>query len=282
MKFIITGSGGCVCTPKPLCQCNVCVEARKKGYPYKRCGCSLFLEDISLLVDTPEDIAIAINNADIKRIDNILYSHWDPDHTLGIRIMEQLRLEWLDYYDKIKPETPISIFARADVMSDVNQIRSKYGSLLDYYEHMGLITRTVVNSGIEINDIKISFIPVQKSKAVSVFVFESDGKKIVYAQCDCVPFPNDNIIKNADVLIIGNTYIGNVLKNGRVITDVHPLHNELHNMSDIQKIIETMEIKNTIITHIEEDWGKSYSDYLELEKQYTNIKFAYDGMIVEL
>ncbi len=282
MKFIITGSGGCVCTPKPLCQCNVCVEARKKGYPYKRCGCSLFLDDISLLVDTPEDIAIAINNADIKGIDNILYSHWDPDHTLGMRIMEQLRLEWLDYYDKIKPENPINIFAWADVMSDINQIRSKYGSLLDYYEHMGLIKRTIVDSYIEINDIRISFVPVQKSKSVSVFVFESNGKKLVYAPCDCVPFPNDNIIQNPDILIIGNTYIGNVLKNGRIITDNHPLHNELHSMSDIFKIVETMNIKNVIVTHIEEDWGKSYSDYLELEKQYTNLKFAYDGMIVEL
>ncbi len=282
MKFIITGSGGCVCTPKPLCQCNVCVEARKKGYPYKRCGCSLFLDDIYLLVDTPEDIAIAINNADIKRIDNIIYSHWDPDHTLGMRIMEQLRLEWLDYYDKIKPENPINIFARADVMSDINQIRSKYGSLLDYYEHMGLIKRTIVDSYIEINDIRISFVPVQKSKSVSVFVFESNGKKLVYAPCDCVPFPNDNIIQNADMLIIGNTYIGNVLKNGRIITDDHPLHNELHSMSDIFKIVENMNIKNVIVTHIEEDWGKSYLDYLELEKQYTNLKFAYDGMIVEL
>ena len=53
-------------------------------------------------------------------------------------------------------------------------------------------------------------------------------------------------------------------------------------MSDILKIVETMKIKNIIVTHIEEDWGKSYSDYLELEKQYTNLKFAYDGMIVEL
>lgn len=282
MKFIITGSGGCVCTPKPLCQCNVCVEAREKGYPYKRCGCSLFLEDISLLVDTPEDIAVAINNADIKQIDNILYSHWDPDHTLGMRIMEQLRLEWLDYYEKIKPENPINIFARADVISDVNQIRSKYGSLLDYYEYMGLIVRTMVDSYIEINDIKITFVPVQKSKAVSVFVFESNGKKLVYAPCDCVPFPSDNIIQNADMLIIGNTYIGNVLKNGRIITDNHPLHNELHSMSDILKIVETMNIKNIIVTHIEEDWGKSYSDYLELEKQYTNLKFAFDGMIVKL
>lgn len=33
MKFLITGSGGCVCTPKPLCQCSVCVEARKRVIP---------------------------------------------------------------------------------------------------------------------------------------------------------------------------------------------------------------------------------------------------------
>jgi len=59
MRFVITGSGGCACTPKPLCQCNICVEAREKGFPYKRCGCSLYLEDIALLIDTPEDIAIA-------------------------------------------------------------------------------------------------------------------------------------------------------------------------------------------------------------------------------
>lgn len=282
MKFIITGSGGCVCTPKPLCQCNVCVEAREKGYPYKRCGCSLFLEDASLLVDTPEDIAVAINNSDLRQIDNILYSHWDPDHTLGMRVMEQLRLEWLDYYDKIKPKSPINIYAEAGVMADINQISSKYGSLLDYYEHMGLITRNIVGSSIEINGIKVTFVPVQRSKAVSIFVFESGGKKLVYAPCDCMPFPSDNIIRNADMLIIGNTYIGNVLKNGRVITSAHPLNDELHSMGDVLKIVEEMGIKKTVITHIEEDWGKSYLDYLELEKEYLNLKFAYDGMTIEL
>jgi phosphoribosyl 1,2-cyclic phosphate phosphodiesterase len=82
MKFIITGSGGCVYTPKPLCQCPVCVEARVKGYPYARCGCSLYLEDIAMLIDTPEDISTALNNADIREVTSILYSHWDPDHTI--------------------------------------------------------------------------------------------------------------------------------------------------------------------------------------------------------
>ena len=41
-------------------------------------------------------------------------------------------------------------------------------------------------------------------------------------------------------------------------------------------------IKKVIITHLEEDWGKSYDDYLKLENQYNQIIFAYDGMIFEI
>lgn len=282
MKFLITGSGGCVCTPKPLCQCSVCAEAREKGYPYKRCGCSLYLEDCSLLVDTPEDIAVALNNADIRKVDNILYSHCDPDHTLGMRIVEQLRLEWLDYYDNKKPEAPINVYAQEGVMADINKIRSVYGSFMDYYEYMGLVRRVVQKQPLLINNIKISFVPVKKDKAVSVFVFEESGKKLVYAPCDCVPFPDDEIIRNADVLIIGNTVVGNVLKNGKIITAEHPLVKELHTVNGVIEIAREMNIKSVIITHIEEDWGKSYDDYLELQNQYSNVKFAFDGMIVEV
>ena len=282
MKFVITGSGGCVCTPKPLCQCIVCTEARKKGYPYSRLGCSLYLEDIALLVDTPEDISMALNNADIKSVDYIMYSHWDPDHTLGMRVIEQLRLEWLDYYDNIKPQNPIIVYAQKDVMNDVSAISSKYGSILSYYESMGLMKREIVKQSIKVKDIKITLLPVPTTSAVSVFVFESNGKKLVYAPCDCIPFPSDNIIKNADILIIGNTFIGNVLKNKKEITTEHPLYKELHSMESVINIAKKMNIKNIIITHIEEDWGKSYDDYKNLEKEYSNIKFAVDKMIIDL
>lgn len=282
MKFIITGSGGCVCTPKPLCQCRVCVEAREKGYPYKRCGCSLYLEDCALLVDTPEDIAVALNNADIRSVDNILYSHCDPDHTLGLRIAEQLRLQWLDFYDGKKPENPINIYAQAGVMKDINKICSPYGSFMDYYEYMGLVRRFVSKEPLLINGVKISFVPVKKDKSVSVFVFEKDGRKLVYAPCDCVPFPEDEIIRDADVLLIGNAVVGNVLKNGKVITSSHPLVKELHTLDGVIKTAEKMNMGKVIVTHIEEDWGKSYDDYLELEKEYDGVKFAFDGMEILL
>lgn len=282
MKFTIIGSGGCVCTPKPLCQCQVCVQARKEGYPYARCGCSLFLEDIFLLVDTPEDIAVALNNADVRSIDAIIYSHWDPDHTLGMRIMEQLRLEWLDYYENIKPNNPIIVYADTNVLQDLNGIRSKYGSLLDYYEHMGLIKRQAVEKAIMIEGIKISFLPVPKNKAVSIFVFESNGKKLVYAPCDCIPFPDDDLLYHADILVIGNTFIGDVLKNGRVISDEHPLRKELHSFEDILRIKEKLNINHVVITHIEEDWGKTYDDYIALERKHQDIQFAFDGLKIYL
>jgi len=282
MKFIIVGSGGCVSIPRALCKCEVCVEARQKGVPYSRCGCSLYLKDVSLLIDTPEDINIALNNANIDSLDYILYSHRDPDHTQGMRIIEQLRLQWLDFYENKKPNNPIIIYASNGVMQDINGVRSIYGSFMDYYEHLGLIKRTTVENKIVLDKINITFIRVTKSKNVDIFLFEQNGKKLIYAPCDCKDFPENENLYNADILIIGNTFIGDVLKNGTIIHEKHPLRQELHSMENIMELKKKLNIKIVIITHIEEDWGKSFDEYKNLEKEYENILFAYDGMKIEL
>ena len=38
MKVEILGSGGATATPRPGCECRVCVEARERGVPYARPG----------------------------------------------------------------------------------------------------------------------------------------------------------------------------------------------------------------------------------------------------
>jgi phosphoribosyl 1,2-cyclic phosphate phosphodiesterase len=281
MKLIIIGSGGCVCLPKPLCQCKVCVEARQKGGRHKRYGCSLYLVDISLLVDTPEDIAHAINAANIHSVERVLYTHRDPDHTLGVRIFEQLRLEWLDYYEKIPPSSPVDVCATPEVMETLNGIGIGYGSILDYYVKMGLANRKPIIEPFYVGKIKISAISVGKSKSVSIFMFEKDGRKIIYAPCDCKPFPTDESMRDADLLIIGNTFVGDTLKNNRIIGAEHPLRRELHSMEEVLEIKRKLSVNDVIVTHIEEDWGKSYDDYIALENLY-GVKFAYDGMVVEV
>lgn len=280
MNFKIVGSGGCVSLPKPLCNCRVCKEARSKGRPYSRCGCSLFLEDINLLVDTPEDIAYGINYCGINEIDRVLFSHVDPDHTLGMRVFEQLRLNWLDVCCGKNCENPIEVFALDNVMKSINSIGFEYGSYLDYYENVrNLIKRKSVNDHIFIEDIKVSFI---NANHATVFVFEKEGKKLIYAPCDVKPFPESEVFFNADCLIIGNTIVGEVLKDGFILKEDSPLRDELFTMNEIKDLKSKYNIKRVIITHLEEDWGKSYDDYVKLEKELDGIEFAYDGMKIEV
>jgi len=89
--------------PKPLCRCRVCDEARKKGVPYERKGPAAFIHDINLLIDTPAEIACQLNQSQIEHIDYLLFTHLDPDHVEGFRVVEQITLDfrtWRAYPDK--------------------------------------------------------------------------------------------------------------------------------------------------------------------------------------
>lgn len=94
MKLTILGSGGCMVIPKPLFQCNVCMEAREKGISYKRTGPSAFIHDENILIDTPAEIACQLNRSRIKQIDHLIFTHLDPDHVEGLRVVEQITLDF--------------------------------------------------------------------------------------------------------------------------------------------------------------------------------------------
>ena len=55
----------------------------------------------------------------------------------------------------------------------------------------------------------------------------------------------------------GNTFVGEKLKDGYILSKDNPLRNELFSMDEIITLKNKYSIKKVIITHIEEDWGKS-------------------------
>ena len=279
MKIKIIGSGGCVSTPKPCCSCSVCTEARAKGFPYARTGCSLFIEDGKVLIDTPEDINYALNHGNIDQVNNVLYSHMDPDHTMGMRLFEQLRMDWLNSSIGIKCNDPVKVISLPTVLEDLKMQGTKYGSALAYYATCGLITLQADNY-LKIDNISIEIVPANEDQSVAIFIITGNDKKVIYAPCDVKPFPENDKFQYADTLIIGNTIIGDILKNGFVLEQRNPLRDELFVMDEIVALKEKYHVKKVIITHIEEDWGKSYDDYLELQNSYEGIYFAYDGMEV--
>lgn len=281
MKIKITGSGGCVSTPKPCCGCPVCKQAREKGFPYARTGCSLFIEDEKILIDTPEDINYSLNNARIDEVRYILYSHSDPDHTMGMRVIEQLKMDWLKLSVGWKNDNPIEVAALPVVLEDVKLQRTRFGSIMDYYTERRLITTKGIRC-LEVNDLTIDLLPVDNTEHVTVFVISKNGKKVIYAPCDVKPFPHSEKFYGADILIIGNTVVGDVLKNHFILKKDNPIRNELFVVEEILGLKAKYKIKEVIITHIEEDWGKTFDDYIELEKQYNHLKFAYDGMEINM
>lgn len=281
MKIKIIGSGGCVSTPKPCCSCKVCTEAREKGFPYARTGCSLFIEEGKVLIDTPEDINYALNHANIDQVNYVLYSHMDPDHTMGMRLFEQLKMDWLKSSIGIKCKDPVKVISLKAVLEDLKMQGTKYGSAIAYYASCGLITLHEKNN-LKVDNVYIEIVPANVEESVAIFIITEDDEKVIYAPCDVKPFPENDKFQNADTLIIGNTIIGDRLKNGFVLEQSNPLRDELFVMDEIVALKKKYHIKKVIITHIEEDWGKSYDDYLELQNEYDGIYFAYDGMEVSL
>jgi phosphoribosyl 1,2-cyclic phosphate phosphodiesterase len=286
MKITILGSGGCQITPRPCCQCKICKEARKKGVPYERLGPSMFIEDENILFDTPEEISVELNRAKIKKVKHVLFSHWHPDHTAGMRLFEQINLDWFTGKGKEK----IDLYLPERVYDDILSLKSKFGSYIKYWEQkrkLIKIHKLKNNKPTKIGSIKITPIKIDTIDKENSFLFliEKNKEKVIYSICDFKKYPiKHKKIQNPNLLIIQNGYFEGKLRNNYVLSKNHELREELYSFQETMDIAKTIKAKKTLFMHIEELWGKSYSDYKKLEKKYkkNNIKFAFDGMKIKL
>lgn len=275
MKVKILGSGGCRALPRPTCFCEICKQAREKGEPYKRTGCCIFLENEKILIDTPEEINYQLNRENIDAVNYILYSHWDPDHTLGMRVIEQLHhSEWTRFGAK----KPVKIRALDGVESEIRDIKNMFGSYMSYYESKRLCEFKACN-GLSVGDLKIKMYPVISDKTSTVFLFEKNNKKFIYAPCDIKPFPMNKDFIGADLLIMGAYMPDSFVTDEKMFNSNVVLYSELYTAGKILEIKKSLCIKKVVITHLEEEWQKNFDDYKELEALYNGeLLFAFDGM----
>ncbi len=280
MKWTILGSGGCAVIPKPLCQCKICRQARKKGIPYSRAGPATIFHDINLLIDTPAEIVSLLNRSDIRNVDYLMFSHLDPDHVEGLRVVEQIALDFRTWcaYQKRK----ICLLLPEELRKTIRSIRSQYGPLVDFYQKSGFIELNYFQNSTKIKGIKITSIPVVRgSQKAFVYIFENQGCKVVYASCDIRPFPLSKIdVQNPDILIIQPGIFEKGLKHRFRYPVDHISRRTLYTFEQTMELASQLNARNTIFVHLEEYWNRSYDDYCMLEKQYKGIRFAYDGMEV--
>jgi phosphoribosyl 1,2-cyclic phosphate phosphodiesterase len=282
MELTILGSGGCAVIPKPLCGCPVCKEARRKGAPYKRTGPSAFIHDENLLIDTPSEIASQLNRSQIGRVDYLLFTHLDPDHVEGSRVVEHIALDFRTW--RAYPEKRIHLILPEKLNDRLRDIRSVYGPLIDYYEEQGFVQRTLFQDTIEIGEMKTTAIAIDRGSQWSyVYVFESDGRKMVYAPCDIKPFPEDwSEVFRPDLLVIQPGIFEDGLRHGFVYQEDHISRTTLYTFEETLALARRIEADQILFIHLEEYWNRSHDDYVALEQGFDNVRFAYDGMHVNV
>lgn len=274
MKLKIVGSGGMFQIPNPFCNCPLCQEARVKRGRYERLGPSLYIKDIKMLIDTPEDIGVACDRQGISEIKYLSISHKDPDHTRGMRIVEPLG------YDCIADKgTPIPFIALSEVVDDINAWN---GDGLRYYEDVLKCIEVRRLDRVKIGGVEIRLINNKTHRGNMTFYVICEGdKKAIYACCDVKPFVHNELYFDADVLIVGLVSDDGILKDGSKLEEA-PFRGDMFTMEEIMELKRRYRIKRVVVTHIDEYWGKSYAHYRELERSLDNIVFAYDGMEIDV
>ena len=268
--------------PKPLCRCRVCDEARAKGWPYERTGPSAFLHDANLLIDTPAESALQLNRAGIDRIDYLMFTHLDPDHVEGFRVVEQITLDfrtWMAHKGKT-----IRLILPQVLRDRLVDIRSIYGPLIDFYQAQDFVECVAFDCGIRIGETDVTAIQVDRGSQTSlVYVFEKEGAKIVYAPCDIKSFPEERKeVQGADLLVIQPGIFEDNLKHGFKYPRDHISRKTLYTFEETVALARRIRAEKVLFVHMEEYWNRGYDDYLAIEREFDNVQFAYDGMRVRV
>jgi len=248
--------------------------------PYERTGPSTFIHDENLLIDTPAEIAAQLNRSHIERIDYLLFTHLDPDHVEGSRVVEQITLDFRTW--QAYPDKQIRLILPEKLDNRLKDIRSIYGPLIDYYEEQGFVQRIPFRDTIEIGEMEITGIPVDRGSQLSfIYVFKKEGRRVVYAPCDIKPFPEDREdVQKSDLLVIQPGIFEDGLKHGFIYGKGHISKSTLYTFEETVALAKRIQAGHILFIHLEEYWNRNHDDYVALEAKFDNIRFAYDGMHV--
>lgn len=269
MKFTILGSGGVHPIPLPACQCRVCILARKEGGRHKRGGPSVFVHDLNLLIDTPEDVYQSLNAQSIKVVDRILFSHWHPDHVLGFRVIEALReREFSDGRE------PIDVYIPApDIQNFKNIIPSLW-----YLEKQGFIQiHEIDQSGLMIEGVKIKPV-LLKDSTFFAYLFEQNERRALICMDHSMLLRAEEALVGVDVLMMNLGFLEGELKHGTRLPEDHRIRSLTGFDKDNVRLLEAIKPKRAILAHIEDRWNRTPEELDELVMEMDGVEIAYDGL----
>lgn len=284
MRLEVLGSGGALPTPRPGCDCDICVEARAKGPPYSRTGPSYFLHGPDVLVDTPEDSVLQLNRAGIEEIAACFYSHWHPDHTMGRRVWETRNSDFRGWPPEAKRIRTTTVYLPQQVGVD-------FQSSLGHADHFAFMAEHGWIRVIELRDGEAvelggwTFRPFRLAEDyVYAFLVEDGGRRVLLAPDETNGWEPPEEVREVDLAVIPMGICEHdPLSGERRIHPEHPLLRLEVTFEETLAIAEALAARRVVLSHVEEMDGLSYDDLRDLERRLDGrVEFAYDGMVLHV
>nr|EGQ39871.1 MAG: metal-dependent hydrolases of the beta-lactamase superfamily I [Candidatus Nanosalinarum sp. J07AB56] len=283
MKATLLGSGGNTPTPLPTCQCRVCTKAREEGGKHVRRGNSTYVHDAKAMVDTPELAFETLNEEKISEVDAVLLSHFHPDHTLGLRVLQGIGLSDIPIESWVESET--DVYMPRETHQKLVENSSILGHLLGEWANVNVVEHGDV---FEINDVEVEAIgwreePGNQERNIFGYLFEQDGDRVLVSPDENKNMPTDGLghlhlwIKECG--LFERTPSGTRIRSRKRLEK--DLQTEMTFSESVEQVTE-VDVDKVVLTEIEELYRRTPSEYLSIaEKKSQPVTFGHDGQTLE-
>jgi phosphoribosyl 1,2-cyclic phosphate phosphodiesterase len=285
MRVHVLGSGGNTPIPTPTCRCDVCEQAREEGIPYARGGNSLYLPDLAAIVDAPEFVFDALNREEVTDLDYILLTHWHPDHTNGLRVVQSRDMSAHDGLLNAIAEDGPTLLTTETVY---DRVCDSFGQV-EHYERQGFLDVQFLGSGpVAVGEATVTAIPYaleDEELDATAFVIERAGTTVVIALDDARYLDESELPADIDLAVFECGLFETDPDGAELFTDSDWafLADELTH-EEVLSRIERVDPDRTLLTEIEHLTARSHDHFEQRERQqeYDDIEFAYDGKQTEV
>ena len=249
MKIQFLGTGAAEGIPSFGCTCPRCQLARDEEGQNVRKRASLLVEagGCRVLLDTPPEISMLLDQAGVFDLTALVLSHEHFDHIGGLTEFE--------YWNQVLP-----IFAGYDVLP---QLR-----LTPRLEERALLSGFYPHTWLHFGDLRVMPFKVIHHVPCYGFAFEAGGARIVHFT-DSGPelsHLHRRLAEEADTVIFHTPAF-----------EAHPHHISVQNVIGL---VQDWSLQRAVITHINHD-NLTHAELVEKVAPY-NITVAYDGLIMEI
>jgi phosphoribosyl 1,2-cyclic phosphate phosphodiesterase len=195
-------------------------------------------------------------------------------------VLEQLNMDWLNPKARRVTLVWLPSWVRED-------FRKRHGleENLEYFERAGIARIHEVGEGEPFQLDGISVRPFKMPQpGLTAYILERESRRLVFALDDTKDWRPSTEFLEPDLLVLETGWFELDPKGRVIVPPGHQIRNEEASFEETLGIIERINPRKAVLTHIEQLWARSYEDYLELEKKhYTHkLQFAYDGLRIEL